>query len=842
MDYSFAREKQTGEDATRYLESGRLSLPQFSHYLNYAGWNDEFELFVLSNIIKGKESISGVGFTIELNPYTGANDEIADRMLAILTALPKDASVQFHVLSSPDIQDSLIGFRASQDYSEFYSTRAQRRVEWYHQASLGMRYQGSVLKFRNLRFALSVTLPATMKKLQNRTSWEEAARIRDANFNTLSALGMAGRKWTPEDLIQFTTHILNPNEMLTGFRPIIRYDNKRPIREQILEGSQLVRFPDSGDRVIFGADKGAVSVQMASARSYPDQFRISDVGSLLGDFFTPQLAYTCPYLITLWIKMGDFESDKQKITLKAARATKAAESPIARFVPALSAKKRDMDIVQRSIARGEGIVELNHQITLIAKPGEAERAFEVARQIWRGRGIDLSIDKYMQSQALLASLPMGLDRGLQLDIRNTKRYSTKIAFNAINMAPIVSEWSGLNSPMILLFGRRGQVMSIDPFANTAGNYNVAISGQSGTGKSVVLNEIAVNTLGSGGLVRIIDIGRSFQKNCELLGGQFIEFSETSGIRLNPFSFINDFTEDVDLLLPMFGQMISPNAPLADYEKQQLNLALHHLWEHRTDGQLLSIDQLANYLSFEVFDQDGKIDPAVRRMGVQLFPYTSKGQYGTYFEGPANIDFKSEFVVLELEELKSKPDLQKVVMLLVIYKISHEMYLTRDRKKVVIIDEAWDLMKGGSTADFIETGYRRARKYKGSFVTGTQGVDDFYKNAASTAAFLNSDWVWMLRTKSESIQALAESKRFDLDPYKRRVLESVRTEHGLFSEIFVSCPVGYGVGRLVLDPYSLIAASSRAEDMEAVAHYTNQGMSMALAIAQVLNDREAAKNN
>ena len=104
----------------------------------------------------------------------------------------------------------------------------------------------------------------------------------------------------------------------------------------------------------------------------------------------------------------------------------------------------------------------------------------------------------------------------------------------------------------------------------------------------------------------------------------------------------------------------------------------------------------------------------------------KGEYGRFFNGHNNIRFKNRFTVLELEELKGRKHLQQVVLLQLIYQIQQEMYLgEQDRRKIVFIDEAWDLLTQGDVGKFIETGYRRFRKYGGSAVTVTQSVNDLY---------------------------------------------------------------------------------------------------------------------
>ncbi|MET0334105.1 MAG: type IV secretion system protein TraC, partial [Rhizobacter sp.] len=140
------------------------------------------------------------------------------------------------------------------------------------------------------------------------------------------------------------------------------------------------------------------------------------------------------------------------------------------------------------------------------------------------------------------------------------------------------------------------------------------------------------------------------------------------------------------------------------------------------------------------------------------------------------------------------------------------------------------------ARVIEEAARRARKYGGSLITATQGADDYYSSKQMEAAFQFSDWVFLLRQKSESIDLLDQRKRIAMDEHKKRLLKSLRTEAGAFSELYVFSPMGEGVGRLILDPYTLLLFSNKADDNQAIDRRRNAGMSVDEAITDVLRER------
>jgi hypothetical protein len=141
----------------------------------------------------------------------------------------------------------------------------------------------------------------------------------------------------------------------------------------------------------------------------------------------------------------------------------------------------------------------------------------------------------------------------------------------------------------------------------------------------------------------------------------------------------------------------------------------------------------------------------------------------------------------------------VVLLQLIYQIQQVMYLgDRAQPKLVVIDEAWDLLTQGDVARFIETGYRRFRKYGGAAVTVTQSLNDLYSNPTGRAIAENSANTFLLAQPSQAIEQLQAERRLPMTEAGAELLKTVHTLPGAYSEIMVLTDRGGGIGRLV-DP-------------------------------------------
>ena len=819
-----------------------------SQWLPYRAYLEDRQIFV---------NRDALGFCLEVRPQSGTDEDMARVLTALYAASPAGTGIQFHLLASPDIRGTLgryADLRLPDEvvpeldelgrpgrHSNIHRTMARRRVGHYLAGARQSLLPNQSYLFRNFRLVASVSLPGSPENLSR---IEELLLLRDGHRATLHAAGFPSRPWTASELINWVSALVDPHRQGGEGLPLT-YDPGRELRDQVIDRSTRLYIRPTGIELSNPAVAESSELRLLSVRSFPPRFALWNMGTLIGDLYQATLQYPCPFMITLGVHVLDPEATRNWAYLKAARATTNATSYMARFLPDMQERKADWDIVLKAMDDGQQLVDLHHQVALFAPMRDMARAEQSARSVFRARGFELSRDTMMMTQGLIGSLPMTMSPAFHADLGRMKRVSTKTSANAVHLAPLVAEWQGTVTPVLVLGGRRGQVMQIDVYDNPAGNYNVAIAGTSGSGKSLLLNEIAASYLGTGARVWIIDVGRSYEKACRNFGGSFIEFTENAGLSLNPFTFVDDIDEDMELLQPLLAQMVSPREPLEGFQYSTLGAAIKKVW--RAKGREMTVtdihDLLATGRLAEPNDQDGNSpgfegDRRLKDLAAMLHPYTRDGTYGKYFDSRATIDFHHDFIVLELEELKAKKDLQTVVLLIVMYRITREMYFSRDRKKIVIIDEAWDLLSGGATAEFIEAGYRRARKYKGAFMSATQGVDDYYRNPAAKAALDNSDWMFLLRQKPESIEMMDKLGQLTMDDAMKRLLQSLRTEHGAFSEVFIHSPAGNGIGRLIVDPYSLLLFSSRAEDFSAINAKRATGMTVSQAIDAVLRDREA----
>ena len=419
--------------------------------------------------------------------------------------------------------------------------------------------------------------------------------------------------------------------------------------------------------------------------------------------------------------------------------------------------------------------------------------------------------------------------GLMRDLASARHTSTKTRRAAAHMVPISSEYRGTPrrsgcahfTPMALLTTRRGQLFGVDTFANRNGNYNAIVVGTSGSGKSVLTQEIVMSMLATDARVWVFDIGRSYQHLMELMDGQGIDFGGAERLCVNPLDIVDDPEDMIEEIAHIIITMANGETPLEITQAELLKVSiLRVVREARAGGLTPTLTDLT-------VDLMQSEDPGLQDLATRLMPYSASGRYARWFEGKANVNFGSALVVLEMESLVNKPLLQSVILLVLIMRIFEDIRrMPRSSKKLIVIDEAWRLLSGES-GRFIEWACRTLRKYGAGIICITQSMEDFDASGTARAVRMNADSVFLLRQKEASIRAATP------DEYVRERIRSLTTQADEWSEVY--CRIGDApgvIGRLLLDDFSMTAYSTRSEVFEAVESAKKSGLSIAEAIASV----------
>ena len=277
-------------------------------------------------------------------------------------------------------------------------------------------------------------------------------------------------------------------------------------------------------------------------------------------------------------------------------------------------------------------------------------------------------------------------------------------------------------------------------------------------------------------------------------------------------------------------MAAPTKGTTDPENSLIERAIFYVWGQKKN--LATITDVARWL-------EAQDDPKAKDLGMVLTPYTKEGIYARYFEGVNNVNFTNPLVLIELEELKGNKDLQVVVLQIFMMTIANQVFLG-DRKTpfYICIDEAWDLLESQQMGNFIGTLARRLRKYRGSLVVGTQGIEDFFSKPGAEAAFANSDWKCFLAHKKDGVSKVIQSGQYKVSEQQQRAMESVTTRQGEYSEIMIcDGDGGYSITRLVVDPFSNLLYSTKPEEFAQLQELQNQGLTITEAINLLLEKHD-----
>ena len=769
---------------------------------------------VESSIYVNKKS---VGFILETSTLIGSSEEVENILSSVITdTLPSTADMQFLFWASPKIEPILDAFQAIRSKNETFAWLAQKRVDYLKNGAHESLSSFGSLLLRNFRLFITVSMP---KKYGD--SHAELIGLRDDLESSLKSINMSNKRIDAQEFLSTFSDLIIPTSDLSP--SVIRWNELDSLALQLTNPEWKLSV--NADSLIFSSEHEKVDVRCLTVREFPQKATQWKVTENIGQLFNATLQIPCPFLVSFSLRKINQEKAITSTQITSMNRESTAKSPLAKFKPSINKEYEDWQFVRQRLSEGDSLVKTFYQVTLFAKPDEANACERRLRDLYRANGWKLRKESYLQLQTWMSSLPMMMTEGLFEDLKHFGRLKTMTAFNAVNVAPLQGEWKGTKTPSLILPGRRGQLATWNPFDNEGGNYNIAITGAPGKGKSAFVQEYILATLGARGSVHVIDQGHSQQKTCKILRGEFVEFSPDSPICLNPFTSITNIDDAILMLKPLIATMARPLRGATEEELSFIEQAIKGAYEK--EGNDSTITAVAQWLVEQK-------DDTCKNLSHLLYSYTKEGVYSRFFEGKSTINFDNPFVVLELQELKSRKELRNIVLQLLIYKISQKMYQSdRNQIKSCIIDEAWDLFDDDNiaAAKFIEAGYRTARKFRGNFISIAHSIGDFHKNPMSKAAFDCSDFKIILGQTDEAINKLKQEKIMDIDGFTERLFKSLKITKD-YSECVIKSPEGLSVHRIIFDPYSRVLISTKGQEFEAVNQLVNNGMRLEDAVQEV----------
>jgi conjugal transfer ATP-binding protein TraC len=390
-----------------------------------------------------------------------------------------------------------------------------------------------------------------------------------------------------------------------------------------------------------------------------------------------------------------------------------------------------------------------------------------------------------QEQGLNSTVPQLLD---ELQIRrnmSTGALSTSFPFTSADLTQDNGILYGINmhNSGLVIFDR----FSLE-------NGNSVVFAKSGAGKSFLVKLEALRSMMFGTEIFIIDPENEYQRMCDAAGGAYVVLSLNSPTRINPFDLPKVVDSDEadnalrsnlitlhGLLRLMMGgaqiemqgnsQMMAP--ALAPSEEADLDAALISTYAkagitndpltHTADPPTIS----------DLYDTLLHMGGNGPQLAQRLRKYTS-GTFAGIFSQPSNVDIENPLVVFNVRDLED--ELRPVAMYIVLNYIWNKTK-TDQKRRILIVDEAWQLMKFEDSANFLFSLTKRARKYNLGVTTVTQDVEDFMGSRMGRAVVANTSMQFLLKQSPSAVDVLTDV--FKLTSEERKRLSQFPVGQGLF---------------------------------------------------------------
>jgi type IV secretory pathway VirB4 component len=478
--------------------------------------------------------------------------------------------------------------------------------------------------------------------------------------------------------------------------------------------------------------------------------------------------------------------------------------------PRLDTAYQDLEELRDNLTQAqEKMFTIGFYITLYAdNETDLFRAESEIKSMLESKMIYIKPALFQEEDGFKTVAPLGVDK---LDV-TVKLNSEPIS----SMFPFVS--FDLTSEKGILYGvnrHNSSLVIFDRFSLE--NYNSIIFAKSGAGKSYATKLEIIRTLMFDTDVIVIDPEREYEYLAEAVGGRFFNISLSSEHHINPFDLpipredeapADVLRANIINLVGLFRIMLGGLTAEEDSIIDRAITETYALKDISADSDFARIEPpLLSDFEMVLSGMEGT-ESILQR----LTKYT-RGSWSTFINQPTNVDINKKFIVFSVRDMED--DLKPAAMYIVTHFIWNAVRKEL-KKRLLVVDEAWWMMKSDDTASFLYSIAKRGRKYYLGLCTITQDVGDFMKSPYGVPIVTNSSIQILLKQSPSTIDVL--QKTFNLTDEEKYLLLESGVGEGIFfaglKHVAIKIIASYTEDQIITsDPSQVISIRKAKEEFQ-----------------------------
>lgn len=766
-------------------------------------------------------------------------NQLAMRLRGVLNSISENTTVQFCLSVGSDYSkmiqkhadrknQSIHSLVASiADFREKKLTEALEASELYR-PELSIYLRNQMVDGKKLSF---------LKKQEDFSdnaakSYDETLEILFQNVDTLvssfASIGLHGSSLDAVEMQSFIYGSLNPKRSKAEPTPTIRTPSSDNLERETLESIEWLAEQSPREQMVFG--DLILGFEQFTLDSH--HHRVITLKTLPEVTFAGQLStflrmpFHYDLMLTFEVPSQSDEMNKLNQKRKMAHSLAATSGNKASDLESETKLSSTEELIRELLSTGQRIYAAQMSLVLRA-PATDEGNKKLNRQVREvlsrfrslqgAEGLEETVGSWKVFKGNLPAAPFKLERA--------KKFKTN---NLVDFIPIYGPREGDDDPAVIFRNRLNGLVSFNPFDSKLTNYNALVTGSSGAGKSFLNNCILAQELARGLRVFIIDIGGSYKKLTEALGGQYLEMDLSDQYRLNPFDIPNPSEEPsnqkLKSLLAVIESMVveDEKSKLSKLDRVLLEKAIIELYEEKRKSNSIPVmSDLSEKLAKSK-------EPTMVDISKVLFMWTGSRPYGKLLDGMGSLRTDATICTFDLKGLSNYPDLQSVMILILTDFILSQVEQDKVNKKRIILDEAWQLLKSNAAAGFMEYCARTLRKTGSGITFITQGVEEIVESPIGPAIMNNTATKFILLQRGDS-EILKNALK--LNTQELRLIYSLEQRKGEFSEGFMIEEDHRQVIRIYPSPFEYWLSTSDASDNKHIQELRDKGLTLVEAIEE-----------